>query len=94
VTLGLGPLSGVSIGRLGGVGTLWDCVPRVCSGGGGCAGDGVPLGAVPALFWYEEVSLGGILSIVGECIGRPLANGGWAGGLSNILEVCVSGVWF
>ena len=28
---------------------LWDCVPRVCGGGGGCAGGGVPLGAVPVL---------------------------------------------
>jgi len=44
---------------------LWDCVPRVCGGGGGgCAGGGVPLGAVPALSWCEEVSLGGILIIV------------------------------
>jgi len=25
---------GVSIGRLSGDGALWDCVPRVCSGGG------------------------------------------------------------
>ena len=35
LTLGLGPLSGVSIDRLYGVGALWDCVPRVCGGGGG-----------------------------------------------------------
>ena len=28
-------------------------------GGGGCAGGGVPLGAVPALSWCGEVSLGG-----------------------------------
>jgi len=28
---------------------LWNCVSRVCSGGGGCASGGVPLGAVPAL---------------------------------------------
>jgi len=34
--------------RSGGEG---DCVPRVCGGGGGCAGGGVPLGAVPALSW-------------------------------------------
>ena len=47
--LGLGPPSGASIGRLSGVGALWDCVLRVCSGGGGCAGGGVPLGAVPVL---------------------------------------------
>ena len=46
-TLGLGPPSGVSIGRLSGVGALWDCVSRVCGGGGGCAGGGVPLGAGP-----------------------------------------------
>jgi len=52
----------MSIGRLTGVGTLWDCVPRVCGGGGGCAGGGVPLGAVPVLSWCGEVSLGGIQS--------------------------------
>jgi len=62
LTLGLGPPSGVSIGRLSGVGALWDCVPRVCDGGGGCAGGGVPLGAVPVLSWCGEVSLGGIQS--------------------------------
>jgi len=28
---------------LSGVGALWNCVPRVCSGEGGCAGGGVPL---------------------------------------------------
>ena len=44
---GLGPPSGVSIGRLSGVGALWDCVSLVCGGGGGCAGSGVPLGAGP-----------------------------------------------
>jgi len=38
---------------------LWDYVPRVCGGGGGCAGGGVPLGAVPVLSWCGEVSLGG-----------------------------------
>ena len=45
--------SGVSIGRLSGVGALWDCVPRVCGGGGGCAGGGVPLGgcARAVLMW-------------------------------------------
>jgi len=47
LTLGLGPPSGVSTGRLSGVGALWDCVSRVCGGGGGCAGGGVPLGAGP-----------------------------------------------
>jgi len=48
----------------GGVNThtaLWDCVPRVCGGGSGCAGGGVPLGAVLVLSWCGEVSLGGIL---------------------------------
>jgi len=49
LSLGLGSLSGASIGRLGGVGALWDCDFRVCGGGGGCAGGGVPLGAVPVL---------------------------------------------
>jgi len=48
-TLGLGPLSGVNIGRLSGVGAVWDCVPRVYGGGSGCAGGGVPLGAHPGL---------------------------------------------
>ena len=48
------------------VDALWDCAPRVCGGGGGCAGVGVPLGAVPALSWCGEVSLGGILII--ECV--------------------------
>ena len=48
------------LGRLSGVGALWDCVPCVCGGGGGGAGGGVPLGAVPALSWCGEVSLGGI----------------------------------
>ena len=41
---------------------VWDCVPRVCRGGGGCAGGGVPLGAVPVLSWCGEVSPGGIQS--------------------------------
>jgi len=59
LTLGLGPPSGVSIGRLSGIGALWDCAPRVCGGGGGCAGGGVPLGAVLALSWCGEVALGG-----------------------------------
>jgi len=44
---------------LSGVGALWDCVPRVCGGGGGCAGGGVPSGAVPVLSWCGEASLGG-----------------------------------
>jgi len=51
------------IGRLSGFGALWDCIPRVCGGGGGCAGGGVPLGAVLALSWCREVSLGGKHSI-------------------------------
>jgi len=59
LTLGLGPPSGVSIGRLSGAGALWDCVPHVCGGGGGCASGGVPLRAVPVLSWCGEVSLGG-----------------------------------
>jgi len=50
--------SGISIGCLSGVGALWDCVPRVCGGKGGCAGGGVPLGAVPVLSWCGEVSRG------------------------------------
>jgi len=61
-TLGLGPPSGASIGRSSGVGALWDYVPRVCGGGGGCAGCSVPLGAVPVLSWCGEVSLQGIQS--------------------------------
>jgi len=41
-------------------------VPRVCGGGGGCAGGSVPLGAVLALSWCGEggVSRGGILIII------------------------------
>jgi len=35
----------------------------LCGGEGGCAGGGVPLGAVPALSWCGEVSLGGLLII-------------------------------
>jgi len=42
-----------------GLGALWDCDPRVCGGWGGCAGGGVPLGAVLALVWFGEVSFGG-----------------------------------
>jgi len=53
-----------SIGRLSGIGALWDCVPRVYGGGGGCASGGVPLGAVPALSCCGEVSLGCILIII------------------------------
>jgi len=44
--------------RLSGVGALWDCFLRVCGGGGGCAGGGVPLGAVLVLSWCGEMSLG------------------------------------
>jgi len=39
----MGPLSGVSIGRLSVVGALWDGAPHVCGGGGGrrrCAAGG------------------------------------------------------
>jgi len=50
----------VGIGRSSGVGALWDCVPRVCGGGGGCADGGVPLGAVPVLSWCGAVSLSGV----------------------------------
>jgi len=56
---------GVSIGRLSGIDALWDCVPSVWGGGGGCAGGGVPPGAVFSLSWGEEVFLGGILIISG-----------------------------
>jgi len=35
--------------------------------GGGCAGGGVPLGAVPALSWCEEVALGGKHMVVSRC---------------------------
>ena len=41
-----------------GVGALWDCVPLVDGGGGGCAGGDVPVGVVPALSWCGKVSLG------------------------------------
>jgi len=44
---------------VGGCGWLWDCVPLSVVVGAGCAGGGVPLGAVPALSWWGEVSLGG-----------------------------------
>jgi len=60
VTLGLGPPSGVSIGRLSGVGALWVCVSRVCGGGGGC-------GLTPQDSGFTrcgEVSLGGIQSSI------------------------------
>ena len=48
---GLGPSLGVGRAHrpLSGAGALWDCVPCVCGGGGGCAGGVVPLRAVPAL---------------------------------------------
>jgi len=53
---GLGhPLGGEH--RPSGVGVLWDCGFRVCGGGGGCVGGGVPLGAVAAPSCYVEVSL-------------------------------------
>jgi len=53
-------ISRASIGRLSGVCALWDGVPPVCGGGGGCAGGGFPLGDVPALSWCGEVILGGV----------------------------------
>ena len=62
-------------GRLSGVGALWDCVLRVYGSGGGCAGGGVPLGAVLALSWCGEVSLGGILSIIGRARTTAMARG-------------------
>jgi len=64
LTLGLGPPSGVSIGRLSGVGALWDCVPHVCGGGRGCAGGGVLLGDVPVLSRCGGVFLDGIFIII------------------------------
>ena len=65
LTLGLDLLLGVRIhiGHLSGVGALWDCGPFVCGGwgwGGGCAGGGVPLGAVHALSCCWGRSLGGV----------------------------------
>jgi len=63
MTVGLGLLAGVRHRPFSGVGALWDCVPRVFGGGGGCAGGGVPLEAVLTLSWCGEVSLGGILII-------------------------------
>jgi len=42
-------------GEARGGAAVWDCV----GGGGGCAGGGVPMGAVPVLPWCGEVSLGG-----------------------------------
>jgi len=50
----------VNVGRLS---ALWDCVPRVCSGGGGCAGGGVvPPGAVPG----GRVCVGGVRGEAGR----------------------------
>jgi len=60
---------------LSGVGELWDCVLRVCGGGGGYAGGGVPLGAVRALSWCGEVFLGGIHIIIDVPIKRRLCKG-------------------
>jgi len=45
-------------------GALWDCVLRVGGGGGGCAGGGVPLGAVPVLSWCGGVSRGYTIIII------------------------------
>jgi len=36
-----------------------DCASPVCGGRGGCAGDGVPLGAVSAISWCGEMSFVG-----------------------------------
>ena len=41
-----------------GLGALWDCVPRVCGGGGGYAGGGVPSRVVFALSWCGRFLLG------------------------------------
>jgi len=38
-----------------------DRVSHVCGGGSGCAGGGVPLGAMLVLSCFGKVSLGGIL---------------------------------
>jgi len=62
LTLGPGPLSGASIGRTCGVGALWDCVPRVCGGGGGV----VPLWAGPARSGFGGVFRGGTHIIIIE----------------------------
>ena len=60
------PLAGWHTGRVANDtgGGLSDCVSHVCGGEGGCAGDGVPLGAVPVLSWCGEVSLGGYTIII------------------------------
>jgi len=50
---------------------LWDCVSHICGGGGGCAGGGVPLGAVLVLSWCGELSLGGILIIISSIQSPP-----------------------
>jgi len=62
-----------TIGRLSGIGAGWDCTPLVSGGGGICAGGGVPLGAVPALSWRGEVSLGGkhIIIITSRVVSEP-----------------------
>ena len=83
------PPSGVSIGRLSGVGALWDCVSYLCGGGGGCAGGGVPPGAVPVLSWCGEVSLGGIQSSSHHHrSGRGCAGGGAPPGAVPVLSWC------
>jgi len=73
LTLGLGPPSGVSIGRLSGVGALCDCVSRVCGGGVGCAGGGVPLGAGPCCPDVGRCLSGVNIIIIVQGLPRPLS---------------------
>jgi len=61
---------------------LWDCVPRVCGGGGSCAGGGVPLGAVPLLCpGVGRCLSGGVNIIILSTVVRNTAHAppcGWA----------------
>lgn len=52
--------------HLSGVGALWDNVLHVCSGGGGCASGGVPLGGLCArtVLMCREVSFRGAHGII------------------------------
>ena len=58
LTLGLGPPSGVSIGRLSGVGALWDCVPHVCGGGAAVPAAVCRWGLARAVLMWGGVSRG------------------------------------
>jgi len=84
---GVGPLSGVSISRLNGVGALWDCVSRVCGGRGSCADGDVPLGAVLVLSWcvWGGVSRG-YTDHHHRVGGRACGKGARAGGVSQTGE--------